>query len=242
MAALARAALLSSRLNFATEVWPLLIDKDGFGGVWLGADYVPFERCIWTAGTRQPKAGEEAGTSFGAAGKAAVPLVPPKRKKNSPVRLEEEEEPHEVLARKMANQKQTKLAFGKPKVTGQEGAALLPLSSPPMRVGNGKAVLDVNGDASFSHTQYTSDAQGRTVSIHGPVQEEDAATTSSTTTGGGDVWLLLQRLGCQGEPIVALDEALGAFLRADLTPEAASLASTEHTMLLASVRTCCLRG
>ena len=56
------------------------------------------------------------------------------------------------------------------------------------------------------------------------------------------VWLLLQRLGYQGEPIVALDEALAAFLRADLTPEAASLASTEHTMLLASVRTCCLRG
>ena len=237
VAALARAALLSSWLNFATEVWPLLIDKDGFGGVWLGADYVPFERCIWTAGTRQPKAGEEAGTSFGAAGKAALPLVPPKRKKNSPVRLEEEEEPHEVLARKMANQKQTKLVFGKPKVTGQEEAALL-----PMRVGNGKAVLDVNGDASFSHTQYTSDAQGRTVSIHGPVQEEAAATTTSSSTGGGDVWLLLQRLGCQGEPIVALDEALGAFLRADLTPEAASLASTEHTMLLASVRTCCLRG
>ena len=120
MAALARAALLSSRLNFATEVWPLLIDKDGFGGVWLGADYVPFERCIWTAGTRQPKAGEEAGTSFSAAGKAALPLVPPKRKKNSPVRLEEEEEPHEVLARKMANQKQTKLAFGKPPVTEEE--------------------------------------------------------------------------------------------------------------------------
>ena len=54
--------------------------------------------------------------------------------------------------------------------------------------------------------------------------------------------MLLQRLGYQGEPIVALDEALAAFLRADLTPKAASLASTEHTMLLASVRTCCLRG
>ena len=171
MAALARAALLSCRLNFATEVWPLLIDKDGFGGVWLGADYIPFERCIWTAGTRQqPNAGEEAGTSFSAASKAAPPLVPPKRS-SRPIRVEEEEEPHEVLARKMANQK-----------------------------GNGKAVLDVNGDASFSHTQYATDAQGRTVSVHGPGQEE-----ATTTTSGGDVWLLLQRLGYQGEPIVALD-------------------------------------
>ena len=120
MAALARAALLSSRLNFATEVWPLLIDKDGFGGIWLGADYIPFERCIWTAGTRQPpNAGEEAGTSFSAASKAAPPLEPPKRS-TRPIRVEEEEEPHEVLARKMANQKQTKLAFGKPQVTEEE--------------------------------------------------------------------------------------------------------------------------
>ena len=31
-------------------------------------------------------------------------------------------------------------------------------------------------------------------------------------------------------------------LRAGLSPEEAQLAATEHTMLLASVRTCCLRG
>ena len=169
MAALARAALLSSRLNFATEVWPLLIDKDGVGGIWLGADYIPFERCIWTAGTRQqPNAGEEAGTSFSAAGKSggackAPPLVPPKRS-SRPIRVEEEEEPHEVLARKMANQK-----------------------------GNGKAVLDVNGDASFSHTQYATDAQGRTVSVHGPGQEEATTTTGGGGGGGGggEVWVLL---------------------------------------------------
>ena len=217
MAALARAALLSSRLNFATEVWPLLIDKDGFGGIWLGADYIPFERCIWTAGTRQPpNAGEEAGTSFSAASKAAPPLEPPKRS-TRPIRVEEEEEPHEVLARKMANQKQTKLAFGKPQVTEEEEAALPlvrcerpnhaqcrrgctcllplgsappPLSSAPMRLGNGKAVLDVNGDASFSHTQYATDAQGRTVSVHGPGQEE-APTTTTGGGGGGEVWVLL---------------------------------------------------
>ena len=45
--------------------------------------------------------------------------MPPKRKKNSPA-VEEEEEPHEVLARKIANQKQTKLSFGKPQETEEE--------------------------------------------------------------------------------------------------------------------------
>jgi len=44
--------------------------------------------------------------------------MPSKRKKNSPI--EEEDEPHEVLAKKMANQKQTKLVFGKPPETEEE--------------------------------------------------------------------------------------------------------------------------
>ena len=173
MAALARAALLSSRLNFATEVWPLLMPDagGGDGGMWLGADYIPFERCIWTAGTRQPKAGEIAGTSFGAAGKATEGF-----------------ESSAVIRCARPNHPQCRRGCT---CLLPLGSAPPPLSSPPTRVGNGKAVLDGDGDASFSHIQYTSDAQGRTVSVHGPMQEEAATTTTGGGGGGGEVWLLL---------------------------------------------------
>ena len=42
--------------------------------------------------------------------------------------------------------------------------------------------------APAADVEHTSDAQGRTVSVHGAGQEEAATTTGG---GGGEVWLLL---------------------------------------------------
>ena len=120
--------------------------EQSVGGVWLGAEYLPFENCIWTAGT-PPDSG---------------------------------------------------------------GGAL----SGRLRKGK-QAVLASDGDTPFRRAEYTTDEHGRTVAVHGPT------TAAATSEGGGEVWPLLQRLGCEGEPIVALDEALAAFLRAGLSPEEA---------------------
>ena len=119
--------------------------EQSVGGVWLGAEYLPFENCIWTAGT------------------------PP-----------------------------------------DSGGAL----SGRLRKGK-QAVLASDGDTPFRRAEYTTDEHGRTVAVHGPT------TAAATSEGGGEVWPLLQRLGCEGEPIVALDEALAVFLRAGLSPEEA---------------------
>ena len=178
VAALARAALLSSRLNFATEVWPLLSYKH-HGGVWLGADYVPFERCIWTAGkaavgegsllsealrkstTAQPVGVDEV---LRAAREDAIKAISAERSLSA--------ETQAVLMRRSFN------ADGS---LSADGSLLLSKSGTLGRVGNGKAVLDVNGGA-LNRVEHTSDAQGRTVSVHGPGQEEAA----TTTTGGSD--------------------------------------------------------
>ena len=144
--------------------------EQSVGGVWLGAEYLPFENCIWTAGTRQAGAGE------GARGEGArTPGIG---------------------------------AAGTPPESG--GGAL----SGRLRKGK-QAALASDGDTPFRRAEYTTDEHGRTVAVHGPT------TAAATSEGGGEVWPLLQRLGCEGEPIVALDEALAAFLRAGLSPEEA---------------------
>ena len=54
------------------------VREQSVGGVWLGAEYLPFENCIWTAGTRQAGAGEGArGEGARTPGIVLCPGTPP---------------------------------------------------------------------------------------------------------------------------------------------------------------------
>ena len=46
---LARGAIASNGLDFASAVWPLVAKT---GGIWLGSDFVPLSRCIWKGDAR----------------------------------------------------------------------------------------------------------------------------------------------------------------------------------------------
>eukprot|EP00964_Phaeocystis_antarctica_P090339 scaffold57776_cov49-Phaeocystis_antarctica.AAC.2 len=175
----------------------------GGGGVWLGADYVPFERCIWTAGkaavgegsllsealrkstTAQPvakyldgKGGRNGTAVLDANGDASF-----SHRVDEVLRAAREDAIRAISAeRSLSAETQAVLmrrSFNADGSLSADGSLLLSKSGTLGRVGNGKAVLDVNGGA-LNRVEHTSDAQGRTVSVHGPGQEEAA-----TTTGGG---------------------------------------------------------